>query len=35
LIDLGRWIDEEYVIPGAEVPAPPRSLPPGGTDEEE
>ncbi len=24
LVDLGRWIDGAYAIPGAEVPTPPR-----------
>lgn len=23
LVDLGRWIDGDYVVPGPEVPAPP------------
>jgi endogenous inhibitor of DNA gyrase (YacG/DUF329 family) len=27
LIDLGRWIDGDYVLPGPEAPSPPSARP--------
>jgi uncharacterized protein len=33
LIDLGRWIDGDYAIPGPEAPTPPWPAGPGGDDE--
>lgn len=35
LVDLGRWVDGKYVVPGPEVPATPPPNANGGADDDE